>query len=274
MRRALPGYLATVGFAWFYLSLIVLLPLSTLALRSSNVGWERAVNILLQPRVMSALLLSVRCALIAAALNVVLGGAVAWVLARYEFIGRTLFDAMVDLPLALPTSVAGITLAYLYSRNGPLGRFLDGLGWRVAFTPTGIILALTFVGLPLAVRTVQHVIREMETHPEEAARALGANPWQIFILIQLPQLFPVLLTAFALALARGLGEYGSVLFISGNLPLRTEIAPLLVVTQLEQYDYPAAALLATAMLTASLLLLGMAQLGERWAALRLRGEPA
>ena len=273
-RRSLPGFVGALGFTWSYLAILVLFPLSTLVLRASHIDWERGKALLLEPRVSSAVLLSVGCALTAAILNVLLGGMVAWVLARYEFYGRTLFDAMVDLPLALPTSVAGITLTYLYARSGPIGRILSGLGIQVAFTPVGIILAMTFVGLPLAIRSVEHVIGEMDLHLEQAALALGANPWQIFRRIQLPQLFPVLVTSFALALGRALGEYGSVLFISGNLPGRTEIAPLLIVTRLEQYDYPAAALLATVMLAAALVLNGVAQLGERWAASALKREEA
>ena len=271
-NRVLPGFAGTLGFTWLYLSVIVLLPLSCLVLRASAVGFTRAVALLESPRVLSAILLSVRCALAAGLINLVLGGVVAWVLARYEFPGRAFLDSVVDLPFALPTSVAGITLTYLYSVNGPLGRFLLAHGLRVAFTPLGITLALTFVGMPFAVRTVQTVTQEMDRLPEVAARALGAGVGQVFWRIQLPQMAPALVTGFALALARALGEYGSVVFISGNLPYRTEIAPLLVVTQLEQYDYAGAALLATAMLVASVLLLGLAQLAERWATVAYGAE--
>jgi sulfate/thiosulfate transport system permease protein len=271
-RRVLPGYAGTLGFTWLYLSLIVLIPLAALVVRASGVSWSRAVALMSEPRVLSSIQLSIRCALIAALLNVGVGGVVAWVLARYEFPGRTFLDAMVDLPFALPTSVAGITLTYLYAENGVLGRPLEKLGIHVAFTPVGIVLALAFVGMPFAVRTVQSVIEAMDRAPEEAARALGASWAQTFWRVQLPQLVPALLTGFALALARALGEYGSVLFISGNLPNRTEIAPLLVVSRLEEYDYAGASLIATAMLVASLVLLGAAQLAERWASTHYGAE--
>jgi sulfate transport system permease protein len=193
------------------------------------------------------------------------------VLARYEVPLRGVLDAAVDLPFALPTSVAGITLTYLYAEKGPLGAWLAQLGIKVAFAPLGITLAMAFVGLPFAVRTVQSVVEETDREPENAARTLGAGVWQVFWRVQLPPLVPALLTGFALSLARALGEYGSVLFISGNLPMRTEITPLLIVSQLEQYDYEGAAMLAVVMLVASLVLLGTAQLAERWA-LRRYGQ--
>lgn len=268
----LPGFGITLGFTWLYLSLVVLVPLSVLMLRATQLTLGRAGELLANPRMSAAIVLSVECALAAALLNVVLGGAVAWVLGRYRFWGRTLFDMMVDLPFALPTSVAGITLTYLLAPRGLIGRHLAEAGIRIAFTPAGIVLAMSFVGLPFAVRTVQAVVQEMDRQPEEAARALGAQRWQILWRVQLPQLVPPLVTGFALALARALGEYGSVLFISGNLPYRTEIAPLLVVSQLEQYDYAGAALVAVVLLVASLFLLGCAQLAERWAAERFGME--
>jgi sulfate transport system permease protein len=271
-RRVLPGFAGALGFTWLYLTWVVLLPLSYLVWRASMVGISPAVRLLTDPRIVASIGLSIRCSLAAGLLNLVLGGVVAWVLARYEFPGRSILDAMVDLPFALPTSVAGIALTYLYSANGPLGHWLLEHGIRVAFTLLGIIVALTFVGMPFAVRTVQSVVEEMDRQPEAAARTLGATAWQTFWRVQLPQITPALTTGFALALARALGEYGSVVFISGNLPYRTEIAPLLVVTKLEQYDYADAALLASAMLVASLLLLGVAQLAERWANVRFGAE--
>jgi sulfate transport system permease protein len=268
----LPGYALTLGYTWLYLSLIVLIPLSCLVLRATQLSWGRAASLLTDPRVLASIDLSIRCSLLAGLLNLGLGGVVAWVLARHEFPLRRFFDSLVDLPFALPTSVAGITLTYLYAENGPMGRWLAAQGIRVAFTPAGIVLALTFVGLPFTVRTVQSVVQEMDREPELAARALGARWHQTFWRVQLPQLVPALVTGFALALARALGEYGSVLFISGNLPNRTEIAPFLVVSKLEQYDYAGASLLATVMLAASLVLLGCAQLAERWATERYGTE--
>jgi sulfate transport system permease protein len=268
----LPGYALTLGYTWLYLSLIVLIPLSCLVLRATQLSWGRAASLLTDPRLQASITLSIRCALYAALLNLGLGAVVAWVLARYEFPLRQLFDSLVDLPFALPTSVAGITLTYLYADHGPLGRWFAAHGLHIAFTPAGIVIALTFVGLPFSVRTVQSVVQEMDREPELAARALGARWYQTFWRVQLPQLVPALFAGFALALARGLGEYGSVLFISGNLPNRTEIAPLLVVSKLEQYDYAGAALLATVMLAASLVLLGVAQLAERWATVRFGTE--
>ena len=252
----LPGFVPTLGLTWLYLSAIVLAPLSLLVLRAASAPWPLIAEKLTSPRTLAALKLSFGCALIAAGVDTVFGLIVAWVLARYRFPGRALLDAVVELPFALPTSVAGITLTFLYSEQGWLGRWLAAAGLKVAFTPLGITLALTFVGLPFVVRTVQPVIMDMDRQAEEAALSLGASPWQVFWRVQFPLLTPAILTGFALTLARAIGEYGSVIFISGNLPYRTEITPLLIVTQLEQYDYAGAAVLASLMLFASLGLLG------------------
>lgn len=270
----LPGLLPTLGFTWLYLGALVLVPLSWLMVRAGSTPWARLKDILLSPRSLAALRLSFGCALAAALLNAVFGLVVAWALARYRFPGRGLLDGLVELPFALPTSVAGITLTFLYSEHGWFGRWLSAAGFPVAFSPAGIILALTFVGLPFVVRTVQPVLQELDPAVEEAARCLGASPWQVFWRVQLPLLLPAVLTGFTLALARAIGEYGSVLFISGNLPMRTEIAPLLIVTRLEQYDYDGAAVLAALMLLASLLLLAAVHGVERWASRRLAGVEA
>ena len=225
-RQALPGLVPTLGFTWLYLTVLVLLPLSWLVLRASMTPWSRVVDILSSPRTQSALRLSFGCAFAAAFINVGFGLVTAWVLARYKFPGRGLLDAIVELPFAVPTSVAGITLTFLYSEHGWIGRSLAHAGIKVAFTPLGIIVAVTFVGLPFVVRTVQPVLQEMDRQAEEAAGSLGASGWQTFWRVQFPLILPALITGFALALARGIGEYGSVLFISGNLPLRTEVTPL------------------------------------------------
>jgi sulfate transport system permease protein len=266
--QKLPGLVPTLGLTWLYLSVVVLLPLSWLLIRAAGMPWHRIVAMVTSARALSALRLSFGCASIAAVIDALAGFAIAWTLARYRFPGRDALDAIVELPFALPTSVAGITLTFLWSDHGWLGRATAALGIKVAFAPIGIVVALTFVGLPFVVRTVQPVIQEMERTIEEAARSLGASPWQTFRRVQLPLLLPSLLTGFALALARGIGEYGSVLFISGNMPGRTEIAPLLVVTRLEQYDYQGAAVLAATMLLASLGLLVAVQFLERWASKR------
>jgi sulfate transport system permease protein len=269
--QALPGLVPTLGFTWLYLTVLVLLPLSWLLFRASMTPWSHVVEILSSPRTRSALRLSFGCAIAAAFLNVGFGLVTAWVLARYKFPGRGLLDAIVELPFAVPTSVAGITLTFLYSEHGWFGRWLTAAGVNVAFTPLGIIIAVTFVGLPFVVRTVQPVLQEMDRQAEEAAGSLGASPWQTFWRVQFPLILPALITGFALALARGIGEYGSVLFISGNLPMRTEIMPLLIVSKLEQYDYDGAAVLAATMLAASLALLVFVHVFERWVSRRFSG---
>jgi sulfate transport system permease protein len=238
-----------------YLCVVVLVPLSTLALRASALSWADALRIVASPRALASYRLSLGASLLAAAANVVFGVLVAWVLARYRFPGRSLVDALVDLPFALPTAVSGIALTAVYARNGWIGRWLAPLGIDAAFTPLGVTIALTFIGLPFVIRTVQPVLEDLDAELEEAAAVLGAGRWQTFRHVLLPILLPAALTGFALAFARALGEYGSVVFISGNMPLRTEIAPLLIMTRLEQYDYAGAAAIAVVLLGASFLVL-------------------
>lgn len=254
-RGVLPGFGLSTGFTVFYLGLVVLIPLSTLGFRAAGTGWEQLWAVVASPRAIASYRLSFGTALVAAAVNVVFGVLVAWVLARYRFPGRSLVDAIVDLPFALPTAVSGIALTAVYARNGWLGRHLEPLGIQVAFTAVGVTIALTFIGLPFVIRTVQPVLEDLDPELEEAAAALGAGRWQTFRRVLLPTLLPAALTGFALAFARALGEYGSVVFISGNMPLRTEIAPLLVMTRLEQFDYAGAAALASVLLGASFVLL-------------------
>jgi len=271
-RRVLPGFGLTLGFTLLYLSLIVLVPLSTLALRTAAMGWGPFWATVTSPRVLASYRLTFGASLAAAALNGVFGLIVAWVLARYRFPGQKIVDALVDLPFALPTAVAGIALTSLYSPNGWLGRPLETLGLKVAFTPLGIVVALTFIGLPFVVRTLQPVIEDLDVEVEEAAASLGAGRRQTFARVILPALFPAWLTGFALAFARALGEYGSVVFIAGNMPMRTEITSLLIITKLEQYDYAGAAAIAVVMLVASFLLLGTINRLQSWAS--GRGAPA
>jgi len=251
----LPGFWPAFSYTILYLSLIVLIPLSAVFLKSvsgSPAHFWRAIS---SPSVVASYRLSFGASLIAGFISVVVGFLIAWVLVRYEFPGKALADAMVDLPFALPTAVVGIALTSLYTENGWLGRYLVPLGIKVAFTPLGVIVALTFIGLPFVVRSVQPVLADADQELEEAASSLGASPWQIFRLVIFPLVRPALLTGFALAFARALGEYGSVIFISGNLPMRTEITPLLIVTRLEQYDYAGATAIAVVMLVTSFLLL-------------------
>jgi len=233
----------------------VLLPLGGAVLKASGIPWADFRSLVTGPRAAAAFRLSLTAAFGAALVNAVFGFIAAWVLVRYSFPGRRLVDALVDLPFALPTSVAGIALTALFARHGWIGAWLEPLGIRVAFTPLGVMLALVFIGLPFTVRTVQPVIADLDREAELAAVSLGASPWQTFRRVTFPGLWPAVLTGFALAFARGLGEYGSVIFISGNLPLRTEIVPLLIVTRLEQYDYAGATALAVAMLGLSFVLL-------------------
>jgi sulfate transport system permease protein len=268
----LPGFAPTCGLAVGYVLLLVALPLGWLLVRVLAIPWPQIAAVVAAPRTLAALRLSIGCAVTAALVNVVLGIITAWALTRYRFPGRGLFDALLDLPFALPTSVAGITLVYLYAEHGPLGRWLARAGVQVAFTPLGITVALIFVGLPFVVRTVQPVVAELDEQVDQAAHLLGASPWQRFWRVQFPLLVPAALTGFALSLARGIGEYGSVLFISGNLPLRTEIAPLLVVGKLEQYDYDGASIIAALMLLTAVLLLGSVHALERWGQRRLLGS--
>ncbi|OUM87923.1 MAG: sulfate ABC transporter permease subunit CysT [Bacillus thermozeamaize] len=251
----LPGFGLSMGFAMTYLSLIVLFPLSMIFLEAAAFDWRSFRDVILDPRVMASFRVSFLTAFLAAAVNAFFGLLVAWVLVRYRFPGRRLIDGLVDLPFALPTAVAGIALTTLYAENGWVGGLLKELGIKVSFTPLGITVALVFIGLPFVVRTVQPVLEELETEVEEAAVLLGARRLQVFFRVILPGLLPSLLTGFALAFARGLGEYGSVVFISGNMPMKTEIVPLLIMTKLEQFDYPGATAIAAVMLIVSFLLL-------------------
>ena len=263
-RRVLPGFGISLGYALIYLGLIVLLPLAALAWKATGIGFEGLVRLLSGPRTLAALRLSLGGAVVAACINVVIGLLVGWVLVRYRFPGRRLFDALVDLPFALPTAVAGIALTTLYAPNGWLGGWLESVGIKVAYTPLGVFIAMVFVGFPFVVRTLQPVLASLERDVEEAAESLGARRWQTFFRVILPMLAPTLLTGFALALARAVGEYGSVIFIAGNIPMRSEIAPLLIVQKLEQFDYAGAAALGVALLLLSFMLLIAVALLQRW----------
>jgi len=243
-RHVLPGLGLSLGITLTYLTLLILIPLSAIPIKTVAMGWDRFLEVVTSPRAMAAYQLSFGAAFAAAALNAVFGFVVAWVLERYSFPGRRLIDGLVDLPFALPTAVAGIALTTLYSGSGWVGRFLEPAGVRVAYTRLGVVIALTFIGLPFVVRSVQPVLAGLGRELEEAAASLGANRWTIFHRILFPRLVPSILTGFTLAFARGLGEYGSVIFIAGNLPLHSEIAPLLIVIRLEEFDYPAATAIA------------------------------
>ncbi len=260
----IPGFGLTLGFSLAYLSLLVLIPFAALAFKASGVGWAGFAEILTDPRVQAAFRVSFGAAFIAAAVNAVFGLLVTWVLVRYTFPGKRIVDALVDLPFALPTAVAGIALTALYAPNGPIGSLFEPLGIRLAFSQIGIVIALIFIGLPFVVRTVQPVLQELEKEVEEASASLGANRLQTFFKVILPTLFPPLLTGFALAFARAVGEYGSVVFISGNMPMKTEIVPLLIISRLEQYDYAGATAIAVLMLGASFLLLFLVNLLQSW----------
>ena len=260
----IPGFGLTLGFTLIYLSLIVLIPLSAAFLKSTQLGWGGFWETVTAPRVVASYRVSFGTSLLAAMVNLIAGLLVAWVLVRYRFPGRRLIDALVDLPFALPTAVAGIALTALYAGNGWLGQYLEPLGLKVAFTPVGITVALIFIGLPFVVRTVQPVLQELEPELEEAAATLGASRLTIFRRVLLPALLPALLTGFALAFARGLGEYGSVIFIAGNMPMISEITPLLIITKLEQYDYAGATAIAVAMLLISFVLLLAINLLQWW----------
>ena len=254
-KRVLPGFGLSLGFTLLYLSLIVLIPLGGLFLKSATLSWEVFWSTVTDPRVLASYRLSLGASLVAATVNAFFGLLVAWVLVRYRFPGKRIVDALIDLPFALPTAVAGITLTALLSQNGWLGRPLESMGLKVAFTPLGITVALVFIGLPFVVRTVQPVLEDMERELEEAAKSLGASPVQAFTRVILPTILPALLTGFALAFARAVGEYGSVIFIAGNMPMVSEIAPLMIITKLEQYDYAGATAVAVVMLVAAFILL-------------------
>lgn len=264
-RRAIPGLTPTLGFTLFYLSLIVLVPLAGVFFKASGLGLSGIWSVVTSERVLAALKLSFTSAFIAAALNVVFGSIVAWVFVRYEFPGKRLFDAFIDLPFALPTAVAGIALTALYSGNGWIGSLLEPLGIKVAYTPLGIIVAMTFIGLPFIVRTVEPVLREVERDLEEASATLGAGRWQTVTRVILPAVLPAVVTGFALAFARAVGEYGSVIFIAGNFPMVSEIAPLLIIIKLEEFDYKGATSVAAAMLVISFVLLLIINLLQAWA---------
>nr|WP_275692467.1 sulfate ABC transporter permease subunit CysT [Stenotrophomonas sp. Y6] len=253
--RVLPGFGLGMGITLFWLGLIVLVPLAGVFLRAAGLGVDGIWRIWSEPRVLSALRLSFGTAFAAAAFNTLMGTWVAWVFVRYRFPGRRLFDALIDLPFALPTAVAGIALTALYGGQGWVGRWLEPLGLKIAYTPLGIVVALVFVGLPFVVRIVQPVLAEAEPELEEAAATLGASRWQTLARVVVPALWPAMLTGFALAFARGVGEYGSVIFIAGNLPNATEIAPLLITIRLEEFDYAGATAIAAAMLLLSFALL-------------------
>jgi sulfate/thiosulfate transport system permease protein len=267
-RRVLPGFGLTLGYTMVYLCLLVLIPLSAVFVRSLGSGWLHFWEVLSSPRVLASLRLSFGASLIAASVNSVFGLIVSWVLVRYSFPFKRLVDALVDLPFALPTAVAGIALTALYAPNGWIGAWLKPLGVTVAFTPLGIVVALTFIGLPFVVRTVQPVLEDLDREVEQAAASLGASAFQAFTRVILPALWPSLLTGFALAFARAVGEYGSVIFIAGNMPMKSEIAPLLIVTKLEQYDYSGASAIAVIMLVLSFSLMLAINALQGWAATR------
>ena len=263
-HSVLPGFNLALGFTLLYLSLIVLIPLSAAFIRTSALTWPEFWTAVTTPRVVASYRLTFGASFAAALVNAVFGLLVAWVLVRYRFPGKKLVDALVDLPFALPTAVAGIALTALYAGNGWIGQFFEPLGIKIAFTPIGIFVALTFIGLPFVVRTVQPVLEDIESELEEAAATLGANRFQTFSRVIFPTLFPALMTGFALAFARAIGEYGSVIFIAGNMPMVSEITPLLIITKLEQYDYAGATALAVVMLVISFVMLLIINLLHWW----------
>ena len=253
--RVLPGFNLTLGYTLFYLSVIVLIPLSAVFIKTSSLGLAQFWDVVTAPRVLASYRLSFGASLLAATINAVFGLMLAWALVRYSFPGKKLVDALIDLPFALPTAVAGIALTALYAKNGWLGSVLEPVGIKVAFGPLGVLVALVFIGLPFVVRTVQPILEDLDTELEEAATSLGARRWQTFRHVTLPILAPALLTGFALAFARAVGEYGSVIFIAGNIPMVSEITPLMIITKLEQYDYAGATAIAVVMLVFSFVLL-------------------
>jgi sulfate transport system permease protein len=267
-HSVLPGFGLAMGFTVFYLSLIVLIPLGAAFLNTFAMGWTVFWETVTGPRALASYRLSIGASLIAASINSALGLLTAWVLVRYEFCGKRIVDALVDLPFALPTAVAGITLTAMFAGNGWVGSWLEPLGIKVAFTWLGVVVALTFIGLPFVVRTVQPVLQELDPEIEEAAATLGASRWQSWKRVLFPELVPALLTGFALAFARAVGEYGSVIFISGNMPMKTEIVPLLIVTKLANYDYVGATALAVATLAMSFVLLFFINLLQWWSRTR------
>lgn len=271
-RSVIPGFGLSLGFTVLYLSLVVLIPLSAAFLKASSLSWHDFCQLVLSPRAVASYQLSFGGSLIAATLNLFFGMLVAWVLVRYDFPAKGVFDSMVDLPFALPTAVAGISLATLYSPNGWLGRPLIAMGIHVAYTRLGVLVALTFIGLPFVVRTVQPVLQDLDREFEEAAASLGASRWQTFRRVLLPSIVPAATTGFGLAFARAVGEYGSVIFIAGNMPMRTEITPLLIVIKLQEFDYAGATAIAMFMLLCSFALLLILNLLQSWNSRRERSE--
>ena len=265
----IPGFGLTFGFTTFFLCALVLLPLTALVMRGASMDWSRFIDVVTDPRALAAYRLSFGASLLAACINLVFGFIIAWTLVRYRFPGRRFVDAIIDMPFALPTAVSGIALTAVFAGNGWLGEHLEALGIKVAYTPLGITLALTLIGMPFVVRTVQPALQELAKDVEEAAETLGASSWYAFRRVILPAVLPALLTGFTLAFARGVGEYGSVIFIAGNIPLQTEIAPLLIVIRLEEYDYAAAAALGCVMLVISFLMLLAINLLQTWGRRRL-----
>ena len=263
-HSVLPGFNLAIGFTLLYLSLLVLIPLSAVFIRTATLSWEEFWSVVTTPRVLASYRLTFGASFAAALVNAVFGLLVAWVLVRYRFPGKKLVDALVDLPFALPTAVAGIALTALYAGNGWIGRYFELVGIKIAFTPLGVFVALTFIGLPFVVRTVQPVLQDIEAELEEAAATLGANRFQTFARVIFPTVFPALTTGFALAFARAIGEYGSVIFIAGNMPMISEITPLLIITKLEQYDYVGATALAVVMLSISFIMLLIINLLQWW----------
>ncbi|HQE81402.1 MAG TPA: sulfate ABC transporter permease subunit CysT [Candidatus Hydrogenedentes bacterium] len=273
-HSVLPGFGLTLGYTVVYLSLVVLIPLAALFARSAHMGWGQFWETVTSPRVLASYKLTFGAAFGAALINSIFGFITAWVLVRYAFPGRRIVDAVVDLPFALPTAVSGISLTAIYSQNGWIGRYLEPLGIKAAFSPLGVGIALTFIGLPFVVRTLQPALADLDRELEEAAASLGASRWKTITRVLLPPLIPPLLTGFALAFARAIGEYGSVIFISGNMPMRTEITSLLIIAKLEEYDYAGAAALATVMLVVSFVLLLCINLLQWWSVRQYQGGGA
>ncbi len=267
-RSVLPGFGLALGYTVLYLSLIVLIPLAATFLKASSLSWPQFWHIVASPRALASYRLTFGASFVGATTNLVFGVLVAWVLVRYSFPGKRLFDSLVDLPFALPTAVAGIALTTIYSPHGWLGRPLAALGIKSAYSPLGVAIALTFIGLPFVVRSVQPVLQDLEKELEEAAASLGANRWQTFSRIVLPTILPAALAGFAMAFARAVGEYGSVVFIAGNMPMKTEITPLLIITKLDQYDYAGATAIAVVMLVVSMILLLPINLLQKWSSSR------
>jgi len=271
-RSILPGFGLSLGFTVLYLSLIVLIPLSATFLKASSLTWHQFWLVVTAPRALASYRLSFGASAIAAAMNLVFGLIVAWVLVRYSFPGKRLLDSLVDLPFALPTAVAGIALTAIYSANGWIGQYLQPWGIKAAYSRLGVVIALTFTGLPFVVRTVQPVLEDLDKEMEEAAASLGAGRWQTITRVLLPAVMPAALTGLTMAFARAVGEYGSVVFISGNMPMRTEITPLLIITKLEQYDYAGATAIAVVMLVASFVMLLTINLLQAWSSNRQRSK--